>query len=183
HAFFDGHIEYVGDGLAAQSDFQGFGTEAGSLASTAGYFDIRHEIELRGDYSFTLAFLTAPSFYVETEAAGFVFAFDSEGRLREQFAYRVIETNVGGRIGTAVATDRRLINVDDLMDVFKAVNTVVGSWKRSSIFEALPKRFVENLIDESALAGTGSSCDRDQHAEGDSNVNALQIVFARSANN
>src|SRR5207245_1336333 len=54
---------------------------------------------------------------------------------------------------------------------------------RSSIVDlqiALPKPFLENVVDERAFARTADSGDADEQAEGDFHIDIFQVVVARA---
>ena len=112
-----------------------------------------------------LALLAAAAFDVEAEAARLVAALDRERRLREEVADGVVEADVGRRVRTAVASDRRLVDVHHLVHVLEAVDAVVLAGQRARVHQPLPERLVEDLVDQRALARTRRAGDRDQLAE------------------
>ena len=102
------------------------------------HFDVGHEVELGGDHAFALALLAAPALDVEAEAAGLVSALHGQRRLGEQVADGVVEADVGGGVGPAVAADGRLVDVDDFVDMLHAVEAVVVAGERARVHQALP---------------------------------------------
>src|SRR5207248_1995653 len=56
------------------------------------------------------------------------------------------------------------------------------TWKRARIYEPLPQSLVEDLIDQRALAGSGSAGNRNELAQRKPDIDRFQVVFARSAN-
>src|SRR5262249_39413273 len=64
-ALFNRHVEDIGDGLAAERDFECLGVEACTFAHCARHFNIGHEIKLRSDYAFALALLAAAALDVD----------------------------------------------------------------------------------------------------------------------
>src|SRR5439155_10706505 len=106
------------DRLAAERDLERLAVEPRPLARAARHLDVGHEVELRRDRALPLALLAAAAFDVEAESPRLVAALHRERRRGEQIADRVVEADVGRRVRAAVAPDRRLIDVDDLADVF-----------------------------------------------------------------
>src|SRR4029079_10857926 len=94
---------------------------------------------------------------------------------------QVVEADIRGRIGAAVPSNRRLVDAHDLVDVVGAFDGLVLAGQRARVDQALPQRLIENLVDEGALAGTGCSRDRHQHAERNPDVDVLEIIFTGAA--
>lgn len=124
-AFFDGHIQHVINRLAAQRDFERLGVKARAFARAAGHFDIRHEIKLRRDCAFALTLFAAPAFGVEAKPPGLVIAFNRKRRAREQVADVVVKADIRRGVRAAAAANRRLVNVDDFVNVFESDDGVV----------------------------------------------------------
>src|SRR5215467_1296633 len=180
HAFFNGHVQHVVDSLTAERDFERLAVESCPLAGAARHFDVRHEVKLRGDHSFALALLAASSLDIEAESAGLVSALDGKRSLSEQVADKIVESDIRRGIRPAVPPDRRLIDVDDFMDVLDSVDAVMLARQRARIHKPFPKRLVENLIDQSALSGSRSAGDRDHATQWERDIDRLKIVFTRS---
>src|SRR5262249_32912290 len=68
------------------------------------------------------------------------------------------------------------------MHVLHAVDAVVVAGQRPRVDELFPERFVENLADQRALAGSGCASDRDELTEWDVDIHGLEIVFPGTAN-
>ena len=94
-------------------------TEARALAGAAGHFDVGHEVELRGDDAFALALLATAALDVEAETARLCIRALSTAASARKVANRVVEADVGRGVRAAVAADRRLVDVDDLVDVLR----------------------------------------------------------------
>src|SRR5262245_62127880 len=151
-ALLDRHVQHVVDRLAAQRDLQRLAVETRALADAARDLDVGHEIELRGDDTLALTLFAATALDVEAESSWLVAAVDRERRLREEVADRVVEAHVGRRIRAAVAADRRLIDVDHLVDVLETIHAVMLAREGACVHEPLPQRFEEDLVDERTLA-------------------------------
>ena len=125
YPLFDRHTQDFGDVFAGVGNFEGFGVEAGALATLANPLDIGHEVELGGDGALARALAATAGLDIKTEATGVVAAFAGQFGAGEQLADVVVKTDVGGRIGARVAADGRLVDVDDFGDVLDALDVVV----------------------------------------------------------
>ena len=126
------------NGLAAKRDLECLAVEPGALTRAAGHLHVGHEVELRPDHPFALTLLAAPAFDVEAESPSLVPAFDGKGRLGEEIANGVVKADVGRRIGATIPSNRRLIDVHDLVHVFDALDGVVGAGEGARIYQTLP---------------------------------------------
>jgi len=81
------------------------------------HFDFNHAVALAG--------FAAAAFDVEGESADVVAAFAREGYAGEEFADGGEQAGVGGGVGARGATDGGLVDVDDFVEVFEAVDVVV----------------------------------------------------------
>ena len=116
----DRHVEHVGDRLALELHLQRLAVVALALADVAGDVDVGQEVHLDLDDAVALAGLAAAALDVEGEAAGLVAARLGLGQAGEPFADRREGAGVGGRVGARRAADRRLVDVDDLVEKFEA---------------------------------------------------------------
>src|SRR5690606_7069248 len=107
---------------AAIADLQRLAVVAPALAHIAGHIDIGQEVHLHADDAIALAGLAASTLHVEAEAARAIAAGAGLGHLREQLAQRREEPGVGGRIRARRAADGTLVDVDDAVDVFQALD-------------------------------------------------------------
>ena len=180
HALLDRHVQHVVDRLAADGDLERFGVESSALAGAARHLDVRHEVQLGRDDPLALTLFAPAAFDVEAESPGFVVALDRQRRVGKEVADGVVEADVSCRIRPAVSSDRRLIDADHLVHVLDAVDAIVLARQRAGVFELLPERLVENVVDERALAGSRGAGDCHQLAERDGHVDALQVVLARA---
>src|SRR3546814_18424156 len=69
------------------------------------------------------------------------------------------------RVGARRAADRRLVDVDDLVDVLDPLDGVVGAGKGARLVQAAGQRLVERLDDESRLAAAGEAGDAGRSEE------------------
>ncbi len=113
----DGHVQHVGDRLALEADVQRLAVVALAVALLAGDVDVGQEVHLDLDLAVAAARLAAAALDVEREAPGLVPARPRLLRLGEQVADDVEQPGVGGRIGARRAPDRRLVDLDDLVEL------------------------------------------------------------------
>ena len=91
-----------------------------AVADVAGDVDVGQEVHLDLDDAVALAGLAAPALDVEGEAAGLVAARLGLGQAGEPVADRREGAGVGGGVGARRAADRRLVDVDDLVEMLEA---------------------------------------------------------------
>src|SRR3546814_5867863 len=80
------------------------------------------------------------------------------------------------RVGARRAADRRLVDVDDLVDVLDPLDGVVGAGKGARLVQAAGQRLVERLDDERRLAAAGDAGDAGEGAERNRRIDLLQVV-------
>ena len=177
-AWLDGEIEHLGDRLAAVLHVERLAVVAAALALLAGHEDVGQEVHLDGDDAVALAGLAAPALDVEREAAGPVAAGLGLGHHGEQIADEREEPGVGGRIRARRAADRRLIDLDDLVDLVHALDHLVRAGLVGGPVDLLGQRLVEDVVDERALARPAHAGDGDEQAERNPHVDVLEVVGA-----
>ena len=79
------------------------------------------------------------------------------------------------------AADRRLVDVDDLVDQLEAVDAIVLAGRVDGVVEVPRQRLVEDVVDERRLAGAADAGDGDEDAERDLDVEVLEVVLPRAA--
>ena len=104
--------------------------------------------------------LAAPALHVEAEPPRLVAAHLRLRRPAEKLANRVEHARIGRWIRTRRAPDRRLVDIDDFVDIFQAVNDLMAS--RLSLGAVKPRGnpLVKDLVDQRALARTGNARDK-----------------------
>src|SRR6202012_2497877 len=93
----------------------------------------------------------------------------------------VEDAGVGRRVGARRAADRRLVDVDDLVDLRQAVDPVVRAGAQFRLVEAVGDRGVERLVDQRRLARAGYPGDAAEDAERNVDGDVLEVVFAGAA--
>ena len=145
-------VEHVGDVLALERDVEGVAVVAGALAHLARHVHVGQEVHLDLDGAVAGARLAAAARHVEAEPAGQVAADLRLLGLGEQLADVVEHAGVGGRVRPGRAADRRLVDVDDLVEVLDALDPLVQAGRRLRLVDLLHQRPVEDVVDERRLA-------------------------------
>src|SRR5882724_3706356 len=91
-----------------------------ALADIALDVDVGQKVHLDLDDAVALAGLATAAFDVEGEAPGLVAALGRFGELGEPVADRRERAGVGRRVGARRTADRRLVDVDDLVEMADA---------------------------------------------------------------
>src|SRR5262249_29129272 len=138
-----GHLQHVRDRVAAVVDLECLAVVALATADLAGHVDIRQELHLDLENAIALAVLAAAALDVEREPAGTVPAHARLGNAREQVANGAEEAGVGGRVRAGGPPDRALVDLDDLVDVLRALERVVLPGKVARAADRACQRAVE----------------------------------------
>src|SRR4029453_10536177 len=164
--------------LALELDLERLAVVALALAYVAGDVDIRQKVHLDLDHAIALAGLAAPALDVEGEAAGLVAARLGLGELGEPFADWGEGAGIGGGIRARGAADRRLVDVDRLVELLDAFELVVLAGPLACAVELAGDRAVERLDEESGLAAAGHAGHRGEQAKGHVHGDVLEVVGA-----
>ena len=108
--------------LLLKRDFERLAVVALALADVAGDIDVGQKVHLDLDDAVALAGLAAAALDVEGEAAGLVAARLRFRQAGEPFADRREGAGIGRRVGARRAADRRLVDVDDLVDMLQPLD-------------------------------------------------------------
>ena len=158
----DRHLEHVGDRLALEAHLERLAVVALALAGLAGDVDVGQEVHLDLDLAVALAGLAAAALDVEREAAGLVAAHLRVGRQRVELADLVEQLRVGGRVRARRAADRRLVDVDHLVEALDPVDRRVLARLDAEAVQPVRERLVDDLVHERRLARAGDAGDRDE---------------------
>src|SRR5207248_2887972 len=126
-----------------------------------------------------LAGLAAAALDVEREASGLVAAHARLLRSREQRADEREDTRVRRGIAARGPADRRLVDVDDLVDVLGALDARVRTRSLLRAVQHLGERAIEDVVDQRRLAGARHAGDARERAERNRHRLALEVVLAR----
>ena len=175
----DRHVQDLGDGPALVVDLQGLPVVPGPVADLTGDVHVRQEVHLDLDRAVTGAVLAATTLDVEGEPARLVAAHLRLRCLGEQPTDVVEDAGVGGRVRPGCPPDRRLVDVDHLVDVVDTADRAVPTGDLAGVVELLGQCGVEDAVDQGGLARPGHTGDRDQLAQRDVDAHALQVVLHR----
>src|SRR5690606_14526577 len=122
-----------------------------ALADVAGDVDVRQEVHLDLDHTVALAGLAAPALDVEREAARPIAARLRLGQARVPIPDRREGAGVGGGVRARRAPDRRLIDIDYLVEVLQAFDPVEGRRMLSRVVELARNGLVDGIDQERGL--------------------------------
>src|SRR5664280_1823813 len=145
-------VEHVGDGLAPEGDLQGVTVVPGPMAYLTRYVHIREKVHLDPNGSISRTCLTPSTLYIEREAPGQV---TPDLRLlgeTEELADMVEDTGVGGGVGPWGPSDRRLVDLDHLVDVLYAADRTVESGHRFGSVDLMSQGSQQNVVHQGRLA-------------------------------
>ena len=172
-----GHIQHVVDALALILHIQGLPVIALAAADLAGHVHVRQEMHLDLDNTVAAARLAASALDVEAETALAVTLGLGVRGGGEQVPDQVEHARVGGRVGPGGAPDGGLVDGDDLVQLFHALDALVPAGNGSGPVQLPGQGLVENLVNQRTLAGAGNAGDAGHHAQREVHVNVLQVVL------
>ncbi len=178
---FGRHVEHVGDALALPLDVERVAVVARALAHLTRHVDVGEEVHLDLDRAVALTRLAAAALHVEREATREIPAHLRFLRTREERADLVEHAGIRRGVRTGRAPDRRLVDVDDLVEILDPFDALVSSGYIARAVDLLHQRRVENVTDERALAAPAHTGDRDEASERKLDVDLLEIVLTGTA--
>src|SRR3569833_2187730 len=177
---FHRHLEHVRDAHPAEAHLERLTVVALAFAHVARNVDVGQEVHLDLHEPVALTGLAATTLHVERKASRPVATDLRLRQLGEQLADRREEAGVRRRVRARCAADRRLVDVDDLVDVLEAGDALVRSRNHSRAIKVPRERPMQNVFDERRLARSRHSRDRDEQAERNVDVEIAQVVLARA---
>ena len=148
----DRHLEHVGDRLALEAHLERLAVVARALARLARHVHVGQEVHLDLDLPVALARLAAAAADVEREASRLVAAHLRLGRERVELADVVEQLRVGRRVRARRPADRRLVDVDHLVERLDPLDARVLAGLRAHPVEPVRERLVDDLVHERRLA-------------------------------
>ncbi len=176
----DRHVEHLGDVLALVVHLERVAVVPRSPAHLARDVDVGQEVHLDLDRAVARAVLAATALDVEAEPAGLVAARLRLHRVGEQRADAVEDPGVGRRIRPRRASDRRLVDVHDLVELLEAGHPAVLARNLARAVELVGQHLVEDVVDEARLARTADPGDADERTEREADGHVLQVVRLRA---
>src|SRR6185437_7715972 len=174
--FLDVHVENVGDRVALEFHLQRLAVVAGAVADVAGDVDVGEEVHLDLEEAVALARLAAAALDVEAEAAGLVAARLALGQAGEPVADLGEGAGVGRWVGARGAADRRLVDVDHLVELLEPGDLAARAAGDAGAVEAARGAGVEGVDGEGRLARAADPGDAGEGAEGEGGGDALEVV-------
>ena len=176
------HVEHLGDILALEPDFQSLAVITLTVADLTGHGDIGQKLHLNLDKAVAAASLAASSLDIERETPGPVTAQAGFGDGGEKLADRREQAGIGGGIAAGRTPYRRLVDIDNLVDILGAGNLIALTAALPGAIEKLGKLTIKYLVNQSALTTAGDSGNADKFPEWYMHVDIFKVVLTGTAN-
>ena len=133
HRLVHRHRQHIRDVHSFVGDFERLAIVPFAVAGLATDIERRQEVHFDFDQAVALAFLAAAALHIETEPSRVVAAALRCWQFRKQIANVVEHARVRGRIAARRAANRRLIDHDDFVEMFEAIDFAMraGAFLRS----------------------------------------------------
>ncbi|CCK04027.1 hypothetical protein BN129_2780 [Cronobacter sakazakii 701] len=179
--FFDGHIQHFMNGLAFIFDLKRFAVIAFAFALIARHVDIRQEVHLNLDNAIALAGFTAAAAYVKAETARRIAASTRFRHAREQFTHWRKDARVGRRVRAWRAANRALIDIDNFIEMFHALNVAIRCrfGDRRAVELALGNR-EQRIVDKRRFTGARNASHAGKEPNRQRQGNVFEVVAART---
>ena len=165
------------DVFSAKPDLEHLLFETGSAARLAGHVDVGEELHLDFFEPVSRAQRAAPTVYIEAERAGGEAAVARRTGGREELSDGRISLEIREGVRARRSTDRRLIDEDQVLNELQAVEAVTCARLARAFAFPLPVSAIEDVLDQSALAGARDPGDRHHDTERDLDIDVLKIVL------
>src|SRR6187402_1095428 len=143
----DGEIEDIRNGVTVELYAERLLVVTPSIADFAEDVDIRKEVHLYAALAVTLAGFATSALDVEAEASGLVPTLPAVWKHGEEIADGGKDASISGRVGTWCATDRGLMDLDDLVELLCSENRAMQARLFLAPVEKLCQRAVKNVVD------------------------------------
>ena len=117
------------------------------------------------DHAVALAGFAAPTFDVERESARAIAARLGVGEVGEPLADRCEGARVRRGVRARRASDRRLVDVDHLVEMLEALDSLMGARRFACAVEFARGRLENGVDQEGRLAAAGDASDAREHAD------------------
>ena len=142
-----------------------------------GDVDVRQEAHLELPHAITATRLAASALHVEAEASRTIPPRLRAFGLRKEFADLREEAHIGGGIRPRGASNRTLVDFDDLVDVFHARQLSELAGHRLRPVKAPHQLPLERLLDQRGLAAAAHACHDREGPQRNLHRNVLQVVL------
>ena len=170
------HIQHFIDIFALVAHLERLLVVAAALAHVTGNVHIRQKVHLDFEQAVTRAGFASAALDIEGETACIVAACLRVRRFGEQIADVVEHPRIGRRVGARRAPDGRLVDVDDLIEVFDADELVMRACSSLRAVQLRCQLFVQDFVDERGLARTRNTGDTGQRTERNREICVLEVV-------
>src|SRR5215469_12893854 len=175
--FIHRHGQYVGDVLAAVSNFERFPIVTRASANLALDIDICEKMHLDPDRAVSLTILAATSFQIEAESSAVV-AADARGRkLAEQVSNRSECAGVGRGVGSRGAANGALIDNNCLVNLVETKDRFMPAGALLRLVAMPKQRLAQNVVNQSRFSAPGNAGHADQTAQREGDREIRQIVL------
>ncbi len=176
----DVHLQHLGDRAVLELDLQRLAVVAVAFAHRAGDPDVGQEIHFQPRRAVAFAGLATAASHVEAEPARLVAPPPRLGHLGEQVADVVEHLDVRAGIGPRRAADRRLVDRDQLVQMLQPFDRPVRAGMALASVQVPAQGLDQDVVDQGTLARAGHAGHADEHAQGDFDVDVLQVVVRRA---
>ncbi len=107
-------------------------------------------------------------------------SFDS-GRLANKRSDGRKQVGVGGRVRAGRATDGRLIDIDDFIQIFEPFDGIVTAWFFARPIHALGDSPIQRVDHQGRFAGSADTCDYDQFSQRETHIQMFEIILTGAA--
>src|SRR5215470_1913020 len=166
--------------LAFEFDFERLAVVALALANITGDVDVRQEVHFNFYDAVALAGLATPALNVERESSRFVAPRFGFRKTSKPFSNRCERPRIGGWIRARRASNRRLVDVDHLVEILEAFNLVERRGCFASAVESPRDRFIEGVDQQGRFTPAGDTRDAGEQSERDLCGDVLEVVTART---
>ena len=118
-----GHVQDVRDAFVLETHLQRFVVIPAASADLAWNVNIRQELHFNPELAFPTAGFTATTLDVERKTPFIVSAQFRVWQAGEQIADHVEHARIGSGVRSRCASNRRLVDIDDLVEMFDALDT------------------------------------------------------------
>ena len=154
-----------------------------SFLDHVGLVDIGEKMHLDLENAVSATCLATPAFDIEGKTTFFISAHLGFRKFCKEIADEVEDTRIGRGIGSRGASDRRLIDLDDFVDGFDALDRVVFARQHLRTLDGTRKYRVENPVDETRFSGSGDARHERQDTRRNLDVDVFEIVLSGTAQN
>ena len=177
YRFVHRHVQYIGNILSLIPDFQGLPVVPGAMAYFAGYVYIRKKLHFNFNNAIAVAGLAAAAFDVEAESSRFVSPHFGFRSLAEKLPDIIENAGIGGRIRSWRAADGLLVNVDNLIHIFRPFHGIVLSFGIGGMVLDIGQPLIKDFIHQGTLAGARLTGNHSESSQREGNINVLQVML------